>query len=386
MYEIVISGKKDNKEIYLLENGILVEMIKEQKNIEGNIYLGKVQNILPGMQAAFIDIGEDKNAFIHLKDILPKIDETKQKQEIDKNIKEVIKSGQKLLVQVKREENSKKGARVSTHINLTGKYMILMPYTSIITVSQKIEETQEKNRLKDIMKKLLPPNMGAIVRTLAKGKTEEELRKDMNNMLEKWQKIERKANKEETIPTLIYKNEGAISKMLIDLGSKQIGKVLTNEKETYAEIIQLIKRLEIENLEVKLEENENLQEKLLIEGQIEKAKSRKIWLKCGGFITIDKTEALTAIDVNSGKYMGTKSLEQTVFTVNKEATIEIAKQLKLRDIGGIIMIDYIDMQEKESREKIENLLKEELKKDRSKTQVVGFTKLNLLEMTRKHIN
>lgn len=386
MYEIVISGKKDNKEIYLLENGILVEMIKEQKNIEGNIYLGKVQNILPGMQAAFIDIGEDKNAFIHLKDILPKIDETKQKQEIDKNIKEVIKSGQKLLVQVKREENSKKGARVSTHINLTGKYMVLMPYTSIITVSQKIEETQEKNRLKDIMKKLLPPNMGAIVRTLAKGKTEEELRKDMNNMLEKWQKIERKANKEETIPTLIYKNEGAISKMLIDLGSKQIGKVLTNEKETYAEIIQLIKRLEIENLEVKLEENENLQEKLLIEGQIEKAKSRKIWLKCGGFITIDKTEALTAIDVNSGKYMGTKSLEQTVFTVNKEATIEIAKQLKLRDIGGIIMIDYIDMQEKESREKIENLLKEELKKDRSKTQVVGFTKLNLLEMTRKHIN
>ena len=386
MYEIVISGKKDYKEIYLLENGILVEMIKEQKNIEGNIYLGKVQNILPGMQAAFIDIGEDKNAFIHLKDILPKIDETKQKQEIDKNIKEVIKSGQKLLVQVKREENSKKGARVSTHINLTGKYMVLMPYTSIITVSQKIEETQEKNRLKDIMKKLLPPNMGAIVRTLAKGKTEEELRKDMNNMLEKWQKIERKANKEETIPTLIYKNEGAISKMLIDLGSKQIGKVLTNEKETYAEIIQLIKRLEIENLEVKLEENENLQEKLLIEGQIEKAKSRKIWLKCGGFITIDKTEALTAIDVNSGKYMGTKSLEQTVFTVNKEATIEIAKQLKLRDIGGIIMIDYIDMQEKESREKIENLLKEELKKDRSKTQVVGFTKLNLLEMTRKHIN
>lgn len=386
MYEIVISGKKDNKEIYLLENGILVEMIKEQKNIEGNIYLGKVQNILPGMQAAFIDIGEDKNAFIHLKDILPKIDETKQKREIDKNIKEVIKSGQKLLVQVKREENSKKGARVSTHINLTGKYMVLMPYTSIITVSQKIEETQEKNRLKDIMKKFLPENMGAIVRTFAKGKTEEELRKDMNNMLEKWQKIERKANKEETIPMLIYKNEGAISKMLIDLGSKQIGKVLTNEKETYSEIIQLIKRLEIENLEVKLEENKNLQEELLIEGQIEKAKNRKIWLKCGGFITIDKTEALTAIDVNSGKYMGTKSLEQTVFTVNKEATIEIAKQLKLRDIGGIIIIDYIDMQEKENREKIENLLKEELKKDRSKTQVVGFTKLNLLEMTRKHIN
>lgn len=383
MYDIIINGNKDKKEIYLLENGILVECIKEQKNIEGNIYLGKVQNVLPGMQAAFVNIGEDKNTFIHLKDILPKIDETKQKPATNVNIKEIIKPGMKILVQVKRAECNKKGARVSTHISITGKYAVIMPNTNIITVSQKIEEKEEITRLKQIITKLLPENTGAIIRTLAKDKKEEELKEDVENSIKKWNEIEKLSQKSKEVPSLIYESDNTISRILVDINSKQIGNIIVNNKATYEELIDIANKIKIDSQKIKLEKT---YDEYNLEEQIEKIQNRKIWLKCGGFITIDKTEALTAIDVNSGKYVGNKNLEQTVFTVNKEATIEIAKQLKLRDIGGIIIIDYIDMTENENKEKIESILKEELKKDRSKTQVIGFTKLNLLEMTRKHIN
>lgn len=207
----------------------------------------------------------------------------------------------------------------------------------------------------------------------------------MENLTQKWNKIEKLKTEAESFPKLIEKSDSAAEKMLTDLSNKEIRSVITNDKEEKERIESLAQYFELTKLQIKLEEDENLETKYDLEGQLAKAESRKIWLKCGGFITIDKTEALTAIDVNSGKYIGTKDLEQTVFTVNKEATLEIAKQLKLKDIGGIVIIDYIDMSEKEDKEKIENLLKEELKKDRSKTQVIGFTKLNLLEMTRKHV-
>lgn len=207
----------------------------------------------------------------------------------------------------------------------------------------------------------------------------------MENLTQKWNKIEKLKTEAESFPKLIEKSDSAAEKMLTDLSNKEIRSVITNDKEEKERIESLAQYFELTKLQIKLEEDENLETRYDLEGQLAKAESRKIWLKCGGFITIDKTEALTAIDVNSGKYIGTKDLEQTVFTVNKEASIEIAKQLKLKDIGGIVIIDYIDMSEKEDKEKIENLLKEELKKDRSKTQVIGFTKLNLLEMTRKHV-
>lgn len=227
--------------------------------------------------------------------------------------------------------------------------------------------------------------MGVIIRTSAKGKSEAVLAKDVENLKQRWNKIEKLKEKAENCPQLIEKSDSVAEKMLIDLSNKEIRSVITNDKEEKERIENLAQKLELTKLKIKLEESGNLETEYDLESQLAKAESRKIWLKCGGFITIDKTEALTAIDVNSGKYIGTKNLEQTVFTVNKEASLEIAKQLKLKDIGGIIIIDYIDMDKKENKEKIEKLLKEELKKDRSKTQVLGFTKLNLLEMTRKHI-
>ena len=227
--------------------------------------------------------------------------------------------------------------------------------------------------------------MGVIIRTSAKGKSEAVLAKDVENLKQRWNKIEKLKEKAENCPQLIEKSDSVAEKMIIDLSNKDIGRVITNDKEAKERIEKLAQKLELTKLKIKLEESSNLETEYDLESQLAKAENRKIWLKCGGFITIDKTEALTAIDVNSGKYIGTKNLEQTVFTVNKEASIEIAKQLKLKDIGGIVIIDYIDMDKKENKEKIEKLLKEELKKDRSKTQVLGFTKLNLLEMTRKHI-
>ena len=387
MTELLIQNKNNIKIIGLTENGELTEYYEETDSDirkEGNIYIGIVRNIVKGMQSAFIDIGTEKNSLIHLKDILPKVDETKEKLDETISISDIIKPGQKILVQVKKDSNANKGARVSTHINLPSKYVALMPNTNIITVSQKIEDKKEQERLKEIVRKNLSNGNGAIIRTSAKGK-EKEIIEDIKFIEEKWNKIiEKNVNSEIRKPQIVYKSENIIEKMLIDMSSKKIDKIIVNNNETLTEIENLKNNIaEYKNIKVEL--NENIFDMLEIKKQIKKIQNRKIWLKCGGFITIDKTEALTAIDVNTGKYTGGKNLEQTVYKVNEEATIEIAKQLRLRDIGGIIIIDYIDMKQKQNREKIESVLKEELKKDRSKTQVEGFTKLDLMELTRKHI-
>ena len=387
MTELLIQNKNNIKIIGLTENGELTEYYEETDSDirkEGNIYIGIVRNIVKGMQSAFIDIGTEKNSLIHLKDILPKVDETKEKLDETISISDIIKPGQKILVQVKKDSNADKGARVSTHINLPSKYVALMPNTNIITVSQKIEDKKEQERLKEIVRKNLSNGNGAIIRTSAKGK-EKEIIEDIKFIEEKWNKIiETNVNSEIIKPQIVYKSENIIEKMLIDMSSKKIDKIIVNNNETLTEIENLKNNItEYKNIKVEL--NENIFDMLEIKKQIKKIQNRKIWLKCGGFITIDKTEALTAIDVNTGKYTGGKNLEQTVYKVNEEATIEIAKQLRLRDIGGIIIIDYIDMKQKQNREKIESVLKEELKKDRSKTQVEGFTKLDLMELTRKHI-
>ena len=387
MTELLIQNKNNIKIIGLTENGELTEYYEETDSDirkEGNIYIGIVRNIVKGMQSAFIDIGTEKNSLIHLKDILPKVDETKEKSDETISISDIIKPGQKILVQVKKDSNAYKGARVSTHINLPSKCVALMPNTNIITVSQKIEDKKEQERLKEIVKKNLSNGNGAIIRTFAKGK-EKEIIEDIKFIEEKWNKIiEKNVNSEIRKPQIVYESENIIEKMLIDMSSKKIDKIIVNNNETLTEIENLKNNIaEYKNIKVEL--NENIFDMLEIKKQIKKIQNRKIWLKCGGFITIDKTEALTAIDVNTGKYTGGKNLEQTVYKVNEEATIEIAKQLRLRDIGGIIIIDYIDMKQKQNREKIESVLKEELKKDRSKTQVEGFTKLDLMELTRKHI-
>lgn len=390
MTEIIIQRQKEKSTIALIENGKLVEYYEDNSQgsnrKEGNIYIGIVKDIVKGMQAAFVDIGSEKNSFIHLKDIMRKVDETKE--EIDNNIDitQIVKPNMKLLVQVKKDSTEQKGARVSTHINLPGKYIALMPNTDIITVSQKIENKEEQQRLIKLVKENLSDGNGAVIRTSAEGK-EQEIIDDIKKVEEKWENIiKTSVDPDLHEPKLLYKSESLIEKMLLDLADEKIDKIIVNTQNDLNKLENYKKsNKEYKNTVIELDKTKNIFEKYELKKQIEKIQNRKIWLKCGGFITIDKTEALTAIDVNTGKYTGTKNLEQTIYKVNEEATIEIAKQLRLRDIGGIIIIDYIDMKDEKNREKIEKLLKEEIKKDRSKVQIEGFTKLDLMELTRKHI-
>ncbi len=393
MLEIIINKEPDKKSIMLVENGILVEKHEEHHNrqrLEGNIYCGKVQNVLGGMQSAFIDIGDKRNTFIRLKDLLPKEDESKNDTKYklpNCDINNFVKQDMKILVQVKRDGTEKKGARVSTHINLPGRFVVFMPNSNFITASQKIENENERKRLIEIVKKVLPDNTGAILRTSSVGIDEEIIKSDLDELIKKWKNIKREFEEHKLNgPKLLYDNKALLRRTLIDLVDRNLNRVICNDVKTYKDVNEILKSMNMsEIIKLELKENEDLLGMYSVREELEKIDNRKIWLKCGGFITIDRTEALTAIDVNTGKYTGNKDLERTVFKVNKEATIEIAKQLRLRDIGGIIIIDYIDMYEDNNKSEIIELLTQELKKDRTKSQILGFTKLNLLEMTRKNM-
>lgn len=401
MKDIIINKNEDGSNlIALVENGKLIEKYDDDESIkanEGNIYCGIVRDLLPGMQSAFVDIGEDKNAFIHIKDVIPKVSNvTGNKDEnLEKyKIKDYLKVNMPVLVQVKKSEENLKGARVSTHISITGRLSVLMINVDFITVSQKIENKEERARLKKLASEILSElnedsKYGLILRTSAEGKEKAEIEKDVADLIEIWKKIKAAydENLQDKRPQLIFQNYDVISKFLVSVLETDVDRVIVNSKNTYETVLEYLKKIGKENVEVVLNKNEDLTQMHDIAGQIEEMKERKIWLKCGGFITIDKTEALTAIDINSGKFTGKKnsSKENTIYKVNQEATVEIAKQLRLRNISGIIVIDYIDMEEEQDRKNIMNLLEKELKKDRSKTQVMGFTKLDLLEMTRKKL-
>ena len=393
MQELIVVQKQDIKEISILEDGILKEYYKEKeekKRLEGNIYIGKVTDVLIGMQAAFVDIGTEKNAFLHIRDILPKksnVTGNKEEELENYKIKDYIKPNQKVLVQVKKDSNNIKGARVSTNIQIAGRFVVILPENDFITVSQKIENEEERNRLISIVESVKKDKkIGIIIRTAAEGKEESKIKKDIENTLKELENIQKEfLSSDDKVPKIIKKSDTILEKILLDIADNKLEKIYTNSKELQKEIEQILKRLQ-EDVTIKVElVEEGLENKYDLNSQIEKISNRKIWLKCGGFITIDKTEALTAIDVNSGKFTGKENIEKTALKVNKEASIEIAKQLRLRDIGGIIIIDYIDMNEESSKEEIIELLKENLKTDRAKTQVMEFTKLSLLEITRKHM-
>ncbi len=387
MREILINSDNEKNNIVITEDGKVIEKYQEyneNRTIEGNIYLGKVVSVLAGMQAAFVDIGEEKNAFLHIKDILPKVSEVtgNKNEKISKSdIKKFVKVGMPIIVQVKKDKVETKGARISTNLNIPGKYMAIVSNSKFVTISSKIEDEKEAIRLKSIVKKNNKSENGFIVRTAAVGKSEHILvdeQKSLELVYENILKNADKCIKQNQYPTKLYETGGIINKILLGL-VENVEKIIVNNENIFDFIMN-----EYPEAKEKLQINNDAFSDN-IKAQVEKLKNRKIWLNCGGFITIDKTEALTAIDVNTGKYTGNDSLEKTVLKVNEEATVEIAKQLKARDIGGIIIVDYIDMEEKESEEIIVKLLEKELKKDRAKTQVIGFTPLHLLEMTRKHL-
>lgn len=371
--KLIICKNNENANIFVYNQGDLVEQYQEQfdnKRLEGNIYYGKVTNIVKGMQSAFINIGTDKNAFIHIQDILPK-DKNIAENEANCNISKIIKPDENIIVQIKRDCNNNKGPRVTKDIKLVGKYVILMPFSKFITVSKKITDLDERKRLITIITSHISngkKEYGVIARTSAEGKVEELIKRDIDNLICKWNEILEKAKNTEP-PVELYNNNGIIGKLINDFQPLGLEIVTNNE-----EIKEFIKEID-KNQEVTVDTSVNEEMKL----------DRKVYLNCGGFITIDETEALTAIDVNSGKFTGKDNLEETIVKVNLEAATEIAKQIRLRDLGGIIIIDFIDMSKSEDIEKVRNRMQEETKKDRSKIQILEFTKLGLLEITRKHI-
>lgn len=310
MKELVITQKDNEKQIAYVEDGILKEYYKEKedkKRLEGNIYAGKVIDVLPGMQAAFVDIGEEKNTFLHIRDVLPKKSNItgNKKEDLEKyKIKDYIKPNQMLLLQVKKDSTEIKGARVSTNIQIAGRFVVILPENDFITISQKIENEEERNRLIKIVQKVKQDRrLGIIIRTATEGKEENAIQKDIENTIKKLEKIENEFNKvkEQNKPIILQKNDTILEKILLDIADNNLDKIWVNSKKLQKKVENILKQIQ-EDTKISVEYQEKeLENKYDIEKQIEKASNRKIWLKCGGFITIDKTEALTAIDVNSRK-------------------------------------------------------------------------------------
>jgi len=377
--------------VALLEDDELIELFIERpypERLLGNIYRAKVDRVLPGMHAAFIDIGYEKKAFLYAGDIItPKIDgEELEKTVIERNIDSMLKAGQEITVQVIKEPMGTKGPRVTTNLTLPGRYVVLMPNLDYVGVSRRIESEAEKERLKKIAEAIKPEGMGIIMRTAAEGISEDEFVKDVNFLIKLWEKI-RSGEKKGNVPRILYKDLNLLYKSLRDMFTEDVDKFIINDEEEYQKVLEFMDMMS-PKLKTRVElflKDYDIFEFYHIESAMKKAVARKVWLKSGGYIIIDKTEALVVIDVNTGKFVGKKDLEDTVLKTNLEAAAEIAKQLRLRDIGGIIIIDFIDMHVPKHQQMVLNALKNELKKDRTKTTVVGITGLGLVEMTRKRV-
>ena len=389
--EIAVDAERDQTRAALLEDGNLVEIYIEKNHglrIAGNIYKGKVANVLPGMQAAFVDIGLDKNAFLYVDDIYIQNEFRKRRYKENKNnsIKDVLKLGQEIVVQVIKEPIGSKGARVTTNITIPGRYLVLMPTGDYIGISRRIVADEERDRLKSLAEEIKPQGMGLIVRTVAEGRNKEDMVQDLHFLTALWEKIQFK-KKTAQAPKLIYKDLNLISRIVRDLFSHEIDTLYINNKSDYDRVLELLDFVapNLKERVILFNRQQDIFDYFGVEKEIEKALNRKVWLKCGGYIVIDQTEALTSIDVNTGKYVGCLNLEDTVLKTNLEAAKEIARQLRIRDIGGIIIIDFIDMSSQEHQNMVLNTLEEELKKDKTKTHILGLTKLGLIEMTRKKV-
>lgn len=372
MQELRIKVDANEKNVILLNDYKIVEQYTiDKENIEGNIYLGVIKNIVPGLNATFVDIGQSKNAFIHFEDF------GKGKGE--------IKVNESILVQVQKNAIKQKGAKLTSNIKLTGRYIVLMPRTDFISVSRKIADESKKEELKEIAKKYLSKNCGAIIRTNCTLATEQEIKQDIQMLLKKWENIKIIAKqKAKSVPCIIEEESSIVKSLILSTVDSNLNTVVTNNEEYNKEILDFLKTYNLEN-KINVEYDNNVFQKYTIEKELQSLKNNKVWLNCGGQIVIDKTEALTAIDVNSGKCIGKNNLEETILKVNIEAGKEIAKQIRLRDIGGIIIVDFIDMESETSKQKLLNCIEEETKKDRAKVQIEGFSKLNLLELTRKQL-
>ncbi|MBW2646093.1 MAG: Rne/Rng family ribonuclease [Deltaproteobacteria bacterium] len=410
--ELIINDTHHETRVALLENGNLEELIVERrvgKNITGHIYKGKVIRVLPGMQAAFVDVGQDQAAFIYVTDVYSGIDEyerlmvkaadeeVEEKEGIDDealfakpsleqsfHIEELLQKGQDILVQVSKAPIGSKGARITSHISIPGRFLVLMPRTNHIGISRRIEDEGERDRLRQIISELKPEQYGFIARTLSEGASKEKFASEMDFLSTLWENIQKRyANM--PAPSLLHKELDVTLRAVRDLFTQEADRLIIDSRSGYESILKFLDtfmpRLK-DSVEL-YDSAEPIFDAYNLETEIARALKKKVWLKSGGHIVIENTEAFVVIDINTGRYVGKRNLEETVLKINLEAVKEIAYQIRLRNIGGLIIIDFIDMEKETNREKVFNALREALKKDRTKTNVLPMTEMGIIQMTRK---
>lgn len=403
--EIIINVATHETRIAILEDGQLVEILVERPDVYrtvGHIYKGIVTSVLPGMQAAFVDIGLEKSAFLHVSDVVEageeydamfdgETDENGEQQGRTKRqrfvpIQDMLRKGQDILVQVTKDPIGTKGPRVTSEISLAGRFSVLVPGTDTIGVSRKITDWGERRRLRDLVRSMKPDGFGIIIRTVAKGKGEAEFKKELRTLKKLWDKIANRARSTKA-PALIHEEMGMTSSLIRDLFTPEVDRLVTDSKRAHRDILSYLRSVSPDlcsRLEL-YKEKDPIFDAFEIEKEIEKALERKVWLKKGGFIVIDHTEALVTVDVNTGRYVGKRNQEETVLNINLEAAREIARQLRLRDIGGIIVIDFIDMKAAKNRNKLLEDFQNAIRRDRSKTTVAPVSEFGLVEMTRQRV-
>lgn len=390
MKQIIVDANDYEMRIALVEDDVLTEFFierEERPRMVGSIYKGKVANVLPGMESAFVNIGLPKNSFLYVKDLrefeekyLDGIENSK------KPIEDILNVGDEVVVQVLKEPTGNKGARVTTHYTIPGKYLVLMPNNDHIAISKKITDEEERNRLQKILEDIKPKGIGVIIRTAAREKNESVFVKEIEYLTKQWKEIERKLKKAK-VGDVVYKDNNMIRRVVRDVFSSDVDYLVINSEDEYYELIDYMSAFENDfKVKIKLyNEEEPIFEHYKINEKVERALNKKVWLDCGGYLIIEKTEALVSIDVNTGKNTGSTDLESTVFQTNMEAAKEIPVQLMLRNLGGIIIIDFIDMALEEDQKEVLRVLQENLNRDRIRNEIVHFTKLGLVEMTRKRV-
>lgn len=402
--QILVNVESQEKRIAFLENNVLKEFLIErgkETRLAGNVYKGRVENIVPGIQAAFVNVGLEKNGFLHVSDVISaassageaageeieEIQKPKETKQPQQSIAELLKPGQEIIVQVVKEPIGTKGVRLSTHISLPGRFLVLLPFDATRGISRRIQEREERLRLKEFLSKIhLPKTMGLIVRTVSEGTTRAQFAKDLRYLYNTWKKIEKRIG-HASCPSLIHAELDLVLKTVRDSLTEEVDRVLIDSREEYRRVKGFIGSFFYRmGGKIQLYEGaEPLFERYGLEKEVEKMHRRKVWLKCGGYVVIDRTEALVAIDVNTGRNVGKDSLEETVLKTNLEAADEIARQMRLRNIGGIIIIDFIDMLSKHNQRAVLRRLKEALKEDKAKTNILPLSDIGLVEMTRQRI-
>jgi ribonuclease E len=393
-YLMCVHVRPHATQIAVLEGRTLVEHYVSRASddatqIDGNIYRGRVQNVLPGMEAAFIDIGTPKNAVLYRGDVRYDVEDVETAKSASPRIEEMLRPGQVILCQVTKNPIGAKGARLTQEVSLPGRFVVMVPNSSAFGISKRLDDNERK-RLRRIVDEVRPTGHGLIVRTAAEGASQDELRHDVERLVSLWTAIEAEANRSNA-PGLLYREPDLAVRIVREEFNREYRNVVIDDETLFAQVRdyigqvnpELVDRVEYYDPVV---ENLPIFERFHVHEQLHKALDRKVWLPSGGSLIIERTEALTVIDVNTGKNVGKSNLEETVYRNNLEAAEEIARQLRLRDIGGIIVIDFIDMEIRDNRERVSSSLRSALARDKTRTQVFDISDLGLVEMTRKRVS